>query len=194
MINKRLKKNNPNRTWKLSNETRKKQSESSKRRPPISEETRLKLRLSHIGRPNNQLGVHRKHSIKTKRKLSLIMKKQWNNGILKGHSQSMETRKKIGLKLRTSVLGKSNHQWEGGITPINYKIRNSIEYKLWRNSVFAKDGYRCVWCKSTKQIQADHIKRFSEYPEFRFAIDNGRTLCYKCHKTTKTYGNKKIRN
>lgn len=38
-------------------------------------------------------------------------------------------------------------------------------------------------------LQADHIKPFA------FAIDNGRTLCVACHKTTDTFGgkvNKKI--
>jgi len=37
-------------------------------------------------------------------------------------------------------------------------------------------------------IQADHIRRFSEYPELRFDLNNGRTLCTECHKKI-TYGN-----
>ena len=77
---------------------------------------------------------------------------------------------------------------EGGITPINKKIRKSIEYSLWRQAVFKRDGYKCVECGSTKKIQGDHIKPFALFPELRFVIDNGRTLCYECHKKTSTYG------
>jgi hypothetical protein len=77
--------------------------------------------------------------------------------------------------------GANNWNWKGGITPINQKIRHSLEYALWRRSVFERDRFTCVWCgaKSVKgkkvEIQADHIKPFAHYPELRFSIDNGRT-------------------
>lgn len=108
---------------------------------------------------------------------------------LKGRTLTPEHRKKIG----DSRKGEKSHFWKGGITPINISIRMSLEYKLWRESVFTRDNYTCVWCgaKSKKGttviLNADHIKSFAHYPELRFAIDNGRTLCVPCHKTTETY-------
>jgi len=67
---------------------------------------------------------------------------------------------------------------------------SSFEYKLWRTAVFERDKYTCVWCGHKGYVEADHIKPFALFPELRFAIDNGRTLCRPCHVTTfkkKTY-------
>jgi len=106
----------------------------------------------------------------------------------KGKNFSAEHRKKIS----NSIKGKSHWNWKGGISSVNERIRKSVEYKLWREAVFKRDNYTCIWCKQKGgKLNADHIKRFAEFPELRFAIDNGRTLCDMCHRTTKTYGNRK---
>src|SRR3990167_3034512 len=89
---------------------------------------------------------------------------------------------------RLSRIGKNNPNWKGGVTVKIRGLRRSYEYKLWRRAVLERDGHTCIWCGSCTRLQADHIKSFSRYPELRFAIDNGRTLCEPCHKTTKTYG------
>jgi len=78
--------------------------------------------------------------------------------------------------------GENVHLWKGGVTPINRAIRTSKEYKEWRKNVFERDNYTCQRCnKRGLEIHADHIKPFSIYIELRFEIDNGRTLCKKCH-------------
>lgn len=84
--------------------------------------------------------------------------------------------------------GANNYSWRGGITPINQKIRGSAEYKLWRSAVIERDKFTCIWCGGKERLQADHIKPFSLFPELRFAIDNGRTLCFSCHTRTETWG------
>jgi 5-methylcytosine-specific restriction endonuclease McrA len=92
--------------------------------------------------------------------------------------------------------GENSVHWRGGVTPINSRIRNSLEYKKWRLSVFERDNYTCVHCGDSRggNLQADHIKPFAIYPEFRFDLGNGRTLCKPCHQSTPSwgYGTRKI--
>ena len=82
-----------------------------------------------------------------------------------------------------------------GLTKMNERIRKSKIYKDWRNIIFKRDDHTCVLCGSRGGIlNVDHIKPFAKYPELRLSIDNGRTLCDKCHKGTETYGFKTWRS
>ena len=135
------------------------------------------------GKTSNRKGA--KLSIETKMKISRAMK---GKSSWVGKKHTIETRIKMS---RNAKRGVNSHFWRGGISILNNSIRQSLEYKLWRESVFKRDSYTCIWCKiPKKRIEADHIKPFAYYPELRFAIDNGRTLCVECHKKTDTYAKK----
>lgn len=147
-----------------------------------------KMRMAMLGK---------KCSESTKKKLSEIHKKLGTKPpSALGRKLSQKTKEKLKRyfigKARPEVSGEKCNFWKGGITPINAKIRTSLEYKIWRRAVFERDNYTCIWCKKRGvKLHADHIKPFAYYPELRFAIDNGRTLCIDCHKTTDSYLNKK---
>jgi HNH endonuclease len=82
----------------------------------------------------------------------------------------------------------NNSNWKGGITPENQRFRASEEYKEWRKAVFERDGYNCVLCgQHGFTLHAHHIKPFSTHPELRVDVDNGQTLCKKCHEKTDTF-------
>lgn len=116
-------------------------------------------------------------------------KAAWNKGkkLSKEHKEKL-SKAKLG-KPAPWNRGEKSNLWKGGLTSVNKKIRDSLEYKIWRRAVFERDNWTCIWCgKKDKTIQADHIKPFAMFPELRLAIDNGRTLCRDCHKTTDTWG------
>lgn len=74
------------------------------------------------------------------------------------------------------------------------KTRGRYELNEWRKLVFKRDNYTCQHCNQYGgKLQADHIKPYCAYPELRWDLDNGRTLCVDCHKKTDTYGSKAIK-
>ena len=62
------------------------------------------------------------------------------------------------------------------------KKRLAYSYRKWRESVMERDGRKCVICGATDDLEVHHIKPFAKFPDERLNIDNGITLCRKCHK------------
>lgn len=89
-----------------------------------------------------------------------------------------------------SRKGMRNSAWNGGLTPEKARIRHSIEMRLWREAVFARDNFTCQKYKTMgNKLRAHHICNFKDYPALRFAIDNGITLSEKAHREFhKKYG------
>lgn len=86
-------------------------------------------------------------------------------------------------------IGTMASNWRGGISQQSPLFRNSGEYKRWKKEIFKRDGRRCCWCGSSKEpLHVDHIQPFSKYPDLRISLENGRVLCWECHKKTATYG------
>ena len=144
----------------------------------VSQETKYKISMALKGRPSKRRGIKtglvtkgfsgRKHSLETKLKMSIVKK-----GII----FSDNWRRNMGHK-------KDKHwNWQGGITSETLSLRKSIDLKLWRETVFNRDNYICQMCgkKGSGNLQADHKLPFSIYPELRFDINNGQTLCINCH-------------
>lgn len=70
---------------------------------------------------------------------------------------------------------------------IKYRRSEYPELKTWRKKVFERDNYTCQECGAVGYLHAHHIKRWAEYPDLRFDVDNGQTLCKTCHSKTVGY-------
>jgi hypothetical protein len=117
--------------------------------------------------------------------LSLTGKKVSNE--TKEKQRQAKLGKKLSIQHRKNIsksnVGKKCHFWRGGLTKKNARIRNSIDFKLWRESVFERDKWMCQACgQFGKRLNAHHIQNFSQYPELRFNTDNGITFCLSCHR------------
>ncbi len=163
-----------------------------------TEAFRQKMSEAHKGKPSGMLGKH--HSEKTKIEMSKNHKglNIWS----KGKHCSSKTKFKKGQN-----LGEKNWNWKGGITPLLYQIRNCFKYRQWRSDIFTRDDFTCQKCRDNKggNLEAHHIKSFVKILEENkittleqalnceelWNINNGQTLCLKCHSKTDNYGNKK---
>lgn len=61
--------------------------------------------------------------------------------------------------------------------------RQCAEYKAWRKAVYERDDYTCQTCgKRGVKLNAHHKKAYAFYPDLRYDVSNGITLCCSCHK------------
>jgi hypothetical protein len=160
------------------------------KRPYLGDEWRSNLSKSLKGRAvwnaGKKLGPNPEHSKRMKGRTP------WNKGKIGSCPHTKEWREMMSIKMR----GENGSNWQGGITLLNFKIRNSFRYRQWRSDVFGRDAYVCQGCGATKcWIEAHHKKMFSVILkendirsvedallcEELWDIDNGVTLCEECH-------------
>lgn len=56
-----------------------------------------------------------------------------------------------------------------------------------RNAVFTRDNFTCVFCNKTENLDAHHITDRNEMPNGGYVIENGITLCDEHHKLAEIY-------
>lgn len=106
-------------------------------------------------------------------------------GEIKKYSQKGYEKLLLAIrKPRPSTTGEKKPAWRGGKHNGRQKDLGSHQYRQWRREVFERDKYTCQDCGDKKggNLEAHHIKTYMEYPEFRYIVPNGITLCKDCHQ------------
>jgi len=153
----------------------------------VTEKTKKKL--SKVKRGANNPFYGKCHSITTKEKIKQALLGNTNN---KGKHWKVSKRGRINMsKGQIERVKNGTHNfYKHGNAKKNKILYYDVKYKIWRDSVFKRDNYTCQKCGfsgSKGYITAHHIKSFSFFPKLRFNINNGITLCEKCHSKTDNY-------
>lgn len=147
---------------------------ASRKGKPISEETKQKIRETNI-RTNSVLRLRTGRPVWNKGKKGVQV---WSEESKKRQS---ETLKRIGHR-PPLIKGDKHYKWKGGVTPEKMKVRNSLEYKLWRKAVFSRDNWTCQkYHVKGGLLHAHHIVSFHADLDLRLSVDNGVTLSHRAH-------------
>lgn len=186
---------------KLSEETRKKISEAhkGKKRPPLTEEHKEKVRLNHWSKSikaeeikrkigNKHLG--RKRSEEVRKRMSEAAKKNPRRYWLgKKHPQTEESKKKISLALIKNghhppiQVGKNNWNWKGGISANPYPRYFNEKLKL---NIRTRDNFICCLCGRTEREELEELNRVLcvnhiDFDKKNCTEQNLNTLCLRCN-------------
>jgi len=106
---------------------------------------------------------------------------------IKWRGSSFCSRKCQGLWKSKYEIGSKSSGWKGGKSNIYKRLRSSKKFKEWRKKVFERDNYICQICGARSKVghpvflHPHHLKSFTLYPKLRFDVNNGQTVCVKCH-------------
>lgn len=147
-----------------------------------SPETRKKMSDAKIGRVMSE---------ETKKKISLSHKGkkayQWRGGkpfCECGKRLATRVSKRCVECFRKSIKGEKHWQWKDDRSGIVYiGDRRSVCYKHWRRKVQERDKFKCKMLNTdcSGRIEVHHILGFTQYPELRYEVNNGITLCHFHH-------------
>ena len=145
-----------------------------KPRGPTSETTKKKISLAKKGIP--QSAEVRAMKSELRKGTPILAATEAARKANTGKRRSEETRKILSeAAFKRYGFKRSSPQYR--------LIRTSLEYNLWRQSVYERDDWTCQQCNVRGgMLHAHHIKPFARYPELRMAIDNGITYCKGCHE------------
>lgn len=131
-----------------------------------------------------------------------------NRGIkgcfVKGHKSGMSNKThsaatKAKMSQTRQAIMPTLPYYKGGVNKLLRRMYDTSYYRNWRKAVFARDNYICQGCGSSGLVEAHHKIEFSKlfkthkiqtyedaivYAEL-WNINNGITLCKKCHNLTK---------
>lgn len=100
--------------------------------------------------------------------------------------KELMSQKMIGKKY-PQTSGKNHWRWKEDRTQLcrisKQGERRTSTYFNWRKEVWKRDNYQCRInnCDCKGKIIAHHILSWKDYPELRYEINNGITLCQAHH-------------
>lgn len=128
----------------------------------------------------------KKHNLTFTKKEVASYTDTWNKGLSKedqpnyGNIYDKEARQKMRESARK---GKNSNLYIDGSS----KDR-SFRQKVWdwqnkyKNYILKRDGGKCNECGSTENLEIDHKKPVSQFPELAMDLENLQILCKTCHQ------------
>jgi len=89
---------------------------------------------------------------------------------------------KMSAAKKGKYVGVLNPNWKGNLVSDEVRERQSYIAKKWRKQVTKRDDHKCQKCGSLDKLHAHHIKEFKDYPDLRWDLNNGITVCVFCHE------------
>lgn len=130
-----------------------------------------------VGRVSPMKGKKHMEIAKQKNRIAHLGQVAWNKGM-----------KGLWLSRHFDVLnnvqkGENHPRWKGGTKSRDKQSLHNPPYREWRMSVYKRDGFKCRIANKecSGQLEAHHILRWSSYPELRYELNNGITLCLAHH-------------
>ena len=107
--------------------------------------------------------------------------------------------RRVGVAVRTAAeralligsrrQGLTLKEWKGYKGKQHLLRQCGKEWAIWRRKVFSRDIFSCVMCGDCQRrghrvtLDPHHIRPKAQHPELIYDVDNGVTLCRRCHRS-----------